>query len=389
VRTTLYNGQVITPLVVRRGGVVVEDGSILRVFEGDDFERTGELIDCRGHYISPGFVDIHTHGIFNGDTMDATPEALHRITRLHAQHGTTSLLPTTLSRGHDEILRALNNICVCIKLPPDGARILGAHLEGNYFSPRMAGAQNPAYLYPPDEQDYMEYVKTGCVVRVAAAPELPGALKLAEQLVPLGIQLSIGHSNGTPEDVRNAIAVGYSSLTHIFNAQSALTSVFVYPEAGVCETALLYDELRVECICDGNHLSPTLLKLIYKIKGADGMIGITDAVYAGAADGDYNMGGLEVEVKNNICILKNQSAFAGSIATMDLCVRTLHLKAGIPIQDAVSICSYTPAKVIGRQNSIGMLHTGFDADINVFDSEINILYTMVQGKTFQNNLADA
>ena len=388
-RTTLYNGQVITPLVVRRGGVVVEDGSILRVFEGDDFERTGELIDCRGHYISPGFVDIHTHGIFNGDTMDATPEALHRITRLHAQHGTTSLLPTTLSRGHDEILRALNNICVCMELPPDGARILGAHLEGNYFSPRMAGAQNPAYLYPPDEKDYMEYVETGCVVRVAAAPELPGALKMAELLVPLGIQLSIGHSNGTPQDVQNAIAVGYSSLTHIFNAQSALNSVFVYPEAGVCETALLYDEIRVECICDGNHLSPTLLKLIYKIKGADGMIGITDAVYAGAADGDYNMGGLDVEVKNNVCILKNQSAFAGSVATMDLCVRTLHLKAGIPIQDAVSICSYTPAKVIGQQNSIGMLHAGFDADINVFDSEINMLYTMVQGKTFQNKLTEA
>ncbi len=388
-RTTLYNGQVITPLVVRRGGVVVEDGRILRVFEDDDFERTGELIDCREQFISPGFVDIHTHGIFNGDTMDATPEALHRITRLHAQHGTTSLLPTTLSRGHDEVLRALKNICVCRELPPDGARILGAHLEGNYFSPKMAGAQNPAYLYPPVEQDYMEYVETGCVVRVAAAPELPGALKMAEQLVPLGIQLSIGHSNGTPEDVRNAIAVGYSSLTHIFNAQSALNSVFVYPEAGVCESALLHDELRVECICDGNHLSPTLLKLIYKIKGADGMIGITDAVYAGAADGDYVMGGLDVEVKNNICILKNQSAFAGSIATMDLCVRTLHVKAGIPIQDAVSICSYTPAKVIGRQNSIGMLHPGFDADINVFDSEINILYTMVQGKTFQNKLANA
>lgn len=387
-RTTLYNGQVITPLVVRRGGLVVEDGRILRVFEGDDFERTGEQIDCRGNYISPGFVDIHTHGIFGGDTMDATPEALQKITRLHAAHGTTSLLPTTLSRGHDEILRALRNICACMQLPPEGARILGAHLEGNYFAPKMAGAQNPAYLYPPEERDYLEYAQTGCVVRVAAAPELPGALDMAKKLVPMGIQLSIGHSNGKPEDVRNAISVGYSSLTHIFNAQSALNSVFVYPEAGVCETALLYDEIRVECICDGNHLSPTLLKLIYKIKGADGMIGITDAVYAGAADGDYNMGGLDVEVKNNICILKNQSAFAGSIATMDLCVRTLHQKAGIPIQDAVSICSYTPAKVIGRQNSIGMLHPGFDADINVFDPDIRILFTMVQGKTFQNRLTN-
>lgn len=386
-RITLYNGQVITPLVVRHGGVVAEDGKIVRVFEGDDFEQTGTLVDCRGNYISPGFIDIHTHGILGGDTMDATPEALHKITRLHAQHGTTGLLPTTLSCGHDEVLNALRNVRACMQLPPDGARILGAHLEGNYFAPAMAGAQNPAFLYPPQERDYMEYVETGCVVRVAAAPELPGALDMAKKLVPMGIQVSIGHSDGTPEDVLNAIAAGYTSLTHIFNAQSALRSVFVYPEAGVCEAALLYDEVRTECICDGNHLSPTLLKLIYKVKGAGGMIGITDAVYAGAPDGDYTMAGLDVEVKNNICILKNHSAFAGSVATMDLCVRTLHHKAGIPIQDAVAICSYTPAKVIGMQDRIGMLHPGFDADINVFDRDINILYTMVQGSVFSNKLA--
>ncbi len=385
-RRTLFNGRVITPLAVKRGGVVVEDGTIVRVFERDDFERAGELVDCGGLYISPGFIDLHTHGIIGGDTMDATVEALHGMTRLHAQHGTTALLATTLSGDQQKILRALDNVNRVMALPPEGARVLGAHLEGNYFAREMAGAQNPAYLHPPVEEEYMELIAKGCVKRVAAAPELPGALAMARKLRPMGIQISIGHSNGKPEDVEKAVAAGYTSITHIFNAQSALRNVFMYPEAGVCEASLVHDEIRAECICDGNHLSPTLLRLIYKIKGADGMIGITDAVFAGAPDGDYVMGGLDVEVGNNICILKDHSAFAGSVATMDLCVRTL-LKAGICMQDAVAICSYTPAKVIGMETSLGLLSPGYGADINVFDEDVNIRFTMVQGNVFQNTLA--
>ncbi len=384
--TTLFNGRLITPESIYHGGVVIEDAKILRLFAGDDFEPKGELIDCKGNYIAPGFVDIHTHSTIEGDVMDATVESLHRMTAQHNRHGTTSLLATTLSSTHENIAKALDNINVVMNMPPSGARVLGAHLEGNYFAPEMAGAQNPLFLYPPANDDYMDFVNKGCIRRIAAAPELPGALEMARKLRPMGIQFSIGHSNGKPADVEKAIAAGYTTLTHIFNAQSALTSVFYYPDGGVCEASLIHDNIIVECICDGNHLSPTLLNLIYKIKGAEGMVGITDSVYAGAKDGDYMFGGLEVEVRDNICILKDGSAFAGSVATMDLCARTLYKKASIPLQDVVKICSGTPAKVIGEDHRIGSIKPGYDADIIVLDDDIHILYTMVLGKATNNRL---
>jgi N-acetylglucosamine-6-phosphate deacetylase len=385
-KTTLFNGRVIAPDSIINGGIVIENDKIVRVFRGSDFESTDTMIDCKGNYIAPGFVDIHTHSTVRGDVMDATVESLHRMTEQHAGHGTTSLVATTLSSTHEKIAKALDNVKKVMALPPAGARVLGAHLEGNYFAPAMAGAQNPQFLYPPASDDYMDFIDRGCVRRVAAAPELPGALEMARKIAPMGIQFSIGHSNGNPSDVEKAIEAGYTSLTHIFNAQSAITSVFCYPECGVSEASLLHDELTVECICDGNHLSPTLLKLIYKIKGADKMVGITDSVYAGAEDGDYMFGGLEVQVRNNICILKNGSAFAGSVATMDLCARTLHKKALIPIADAVRICSGTPAKLIGEDHRLGSIKEGYDADINVFDDDINILYTMILGSAFKNEL---
>ncbi len=386
-RKTLFNGRVITPDGIVRGGVEVDGERIARVFEGDGYDPAGELIDCRGNYIAPGFIDIHTHSTIEGDVMDATVESLHRMTAQHGRHGTTSLVATTLSSTHERIAKALDNINEVMKRPPVGARVLGAHLEGNYFAPQMAGAQNPEYLYPPEKDDYMDFIRRGCVKRVAAAPELPGALEMARKLAPTGIQFSIGHSNGRPWDVKNAIEAGYTTVTHIFNAQSSISNVFCYPEAGVCEASLLYDEISAECICDGQHLSPTLLQLVYKIKGPDRMIGITDSVYSGAADGEYMFGGLEVVVRDNICILKSGVAFAGSVATMDLCLRTLYKKAGIPIGDAVKICAATPAKIIGEQQHIGVIAAGYDADINVFDDDINILYTTVLGKTVNNKLA--
>ncbi len=385
-KTTLYNGKVVLRHdIIRHGGVQVESGRITRVFSGAPPDGEGEKIDCRGQYIAPGFIDVHTHGVMGGDTMDATPEALEKMAKLHADHGTTAIYPSTLSQSRERIMRALTNVAGAMKRPPAGARILGAHMESNYFAPVMAGAQNPAYLYAPRESEYMSYIETGCVRRVSAAPELEGALDMPKKLKGMGVQFSIGHSNGTPKDVENAVHAGYTSLTHIFNAQSALRSVFCYPEFGVCEAALLHDELFVECICDGNHLSPTMLKFIYKVKGSRGMVGVTDAVFAGAPEGSYTMGGLDVKVVDNVCVLQNGKAFAGSVATMDLCVRTLYQKAGICLADAVAICSDSPARLMGLQDR-GCLREGFMADVVVFDEDIGVLLTMVEGEIHKNTL---
>lgn len=379
--TILFNGKVISGDKIFHGGVVIDGSKILTVFKNDEYRHLdGELIDCGGNYISPGFIDIHVHGCYGSDVMDATPESLLSLARFHCKHGTTSLLPTTCSESHNKIKAAVENVRMVMDQPSAGARILGVHLEGNYFAPKMAGAQNPKYLYPPENDDYMDFIESGVVRRVSAAPELPGALEMGKKLSAMGIQMSIGHSNGKHDDVIRAISAGYSSLTHIFNAQSALTSVFLWPDGGVCEAALLHDELTVECICDGFHLSPLLLKLIYKIKGSDGMVGITDSGFAGAPDGKYLLGGMDVTLGNNICILSDGSAFAGSVATMDICVRTLYKAAEIPLQEAVKICSATPARLIGEQYRIGTLAPGYDADINIFDDDIRIQRTFVLGK---------
>jgi N-acetylglucosamine-6-phosphate deacetylase len=149
----------------------------------------------------------------------------------------------------------------------------------------------------------------------------------------------------------------------------------------VCEAALIEERITVECICDGNHLSPTLLKMIYKLKGADKMIAVTDSTFSGAPDGDYVFAGLPVVVGNNICLLKDGSAFAGSVATMDLCLRTLYKKAEIPLVEAVRICTLTPARLISEKDT-GCIKAGNYADIIVFDEDIHVIRSFVLGKEF-------
>lgn len=380
-KTVLHGGIVISPDGLFPGGVVLENGRIARLLTADSALPDGARVDCGGRYIAPGFVDVHVHACYAGDVMDATPASLRALTRLHAAHGTTAMLPTTLSAPHGQVKAAIENIGRVMREAEDGARILGAHLEGNYFARAMAGAQNPAYLYPPAEDDYMDLATAGPVRRVAAAPELDGALEMGRRLSAMGVQMSIGHSNGRCADVAAAVEAGYTSLTHIYNAQSTLNSVFLYPEdAGVCEGALLHDAVRVECICDGHHLSADLLRFIHKVKGPLGMLAVTDSVFAGAPDGDHVMGGLPVTVANNLCCLRDGSAMAGSVATMDLCARTLYRKAGLPLADVVQICSGTPAALIGEDGRMGALRTGYDADVIVFDEEINIFCTYVRGQ---------
>lgn len=379
-KTILYGGMVMTPEGSFPGGVVLENGRIARLLTPDSALPDGERVDCAGRYIAPGFVDVHVHACYGGNVMDATPQALRTLTRLSAAHGTTALLPTTLSAPHEAVKAAIENIGRAMQAPAEGARILGVHLEGNYFAREMAGAQNPAYLYPPSADDYMDLVQAGPVRRVAAAPELSGALDMGRRLSAMGVQMSIGHSNGRCADVALAVKAGYTSLTHIYNAQSTISSIFLYPDAGVCEGALLYDEIRVECICDGHHLSPDLLRLIHKVKGPQGMLAVTDSVYAGAPDGDHEMGGLPVTVANNLCCLRDGSAMAGSVATMDLCARTLYRGAGLPLCDVVQICSGTPAALIGEDDHMGAIRVGYDADVIVFDEDINVTHTYVQGR---------
>mgnify|MGYP000861539023 FL=1 len=387
-RTIFFNGRVITPENVFNGGVVVEGKHIARVFKDDDFEKTGTLIDVKGNYISPGFVDIHVHGAFGAPFSSGNIEDLYRGTRYHAKHGTTSLLPTTASSSHDEVLAALKCYKKAMEGPNDGARILGGHLEGNYMNPKCAGAQNPEFLYGADPHEYMELIDTGIVRRVSASPEVDGVIDMARRLAPQGILMSMAHSDADYSMTMRAIDAGFTHITHIYNAQSMLSNCYYYPQVGICETALLSDEVTVEAICDGRHVPPALLRLMYKIKGAGMMHSTTDAMLSGAPDGKFKGFGMDLLVEDQVCMLESRAAFAGSVATTDRLVRTLYKEAQIPIADAVKMTTLTPARAINEHNHIGRLAEGYDADINIFDENINILATMILGELYTNNLAN-
>lgn len=379
---TLYNARVITPEEIYAGGVVLEGGKIVRLFRGDDHRYTGECIDCGGDYLSPGFVDIHVHGCHGASFFDPTPEALNRATRFHALHGTTSILPTTASAAPEDIRSAVQNIARAMAEGNDGARVLGAHLEGCYFNPKCAGAQNPEFLYPARPEDYMPLVETGAIRRVSASPEIGGVLEMARRLAPLGVLMSVGHSDADYDTMMRALEAGFSHVTHIYNAISMLSNCYYYPQIGACETALLHDEFTVEAICDGRHLPPQLLRLMYKIKGAGRFHAVTDSVFAGAPDGPCDDHGMACLVEDGVCMLADRSAFAGSVATTDRLLRTLVNDALIPLSDAVKMLSLTPAQQIGARD-IGRIAPGMRADLNRFGDDLQIKATWIGGEIYR------
>lgn len=376
---TLYNARIITPEEIFTGGLVIENGLIERVFRGTDFVPVGDAFDCGGDYLSPGFVDIHVHGCNDASFQSGDPEDVLRVTRYFAQHGTTSILPTTASGSAQTVLNAVKCIAEVMKGgSADGARILGAHLEGCYLNPKCAGAQNPAFLFAPRPENYMPIIETGIVRRVSASPEVDGVLDMARRLSADGILMSVAHSDADYDVMMRALEAGFTHVTHIYNAISMLSNCYYYPQVGACETALLHDEFTIEAICDGRHVPPQLLRLMYKVKGPEHFHAVTDSVFAGAPDGPCEEFGMKCLVEDDVCMLADRSAFAGSVATTERLLRVLVQDAQIPLCDAVKMLTLTPARQIGARD-IGRLSAGMRADINLFGQDLILKRTWIGG----------
>lgn len=376
--TLFTNARLVTPERVVPGGIAVEGGYITRVFTGAPDRKADQVVDCDGAYLSPGFVDIHVHGCF-GAMFDEDPDALERAVHYHSRHGTTSILPTTASAPPESVLATARNIARAVGKDTGGARVLGIHLEGCYFNPVCAGAQNPAFLFPAHPDNYMPLIETGAVRRVSASPEVEGVPEMARRLSKEGILMSVAHSNADYDGMMAALDSGFTHVTHIYNALSMLSNCYYYPQVGVCEAALLHDEFTVEAICDGRHVPAPLLRLIHKIKGPDRFHAVTDAVFSGAPDGPCSEYGMDCLVEDEVCMLADRSAFAGSVATTDRLLRTLVFDAHIPVCDAVKMLTLTPAQQI-RQPDIGRLAPGMRADLNIFQDDLALLGTWINGK---------
>jgi N-acetylglucosamine-6-phosphate deacetylase len=395
----LTHGRVITPLERIDGGAVLVEGGLIRDVgpaEGMRVPPGTRVIDVGGAWISPGFIELHLHGAWGGDVMAGSLKDLARMAKGLGRTGVTSFLPSTLSGPLDGIERAVAAIDQAMQARLPGARIAGAHLEGPYFSLEQKGAQNPAYLIPPRPEDYLPLLdRYRCIVRVSAAPELPGGLELGEELRRRGIVASIGHSNATFQEVVRAVASGYTHVTHIFSAMSTVRRVYGYRVSGVVEAALVLDELTAEMIADGHHLPPSLMKLVLKAKGADKVCLVTDSMTAaGMGPGEYSLGGLEVVVESDIpgafeipsqegsrvAKLPDRSAFASSVATMDQLLRTMTRWVGLSLPEAVKLVTLHPARMQGLLRDRGLIGPGMKADLAVFDDDVRILMTLVDGE---------
>jgi len=386
-KLVIHNGKVITPFrIIPNGTIEVIGNKITAIYEGEAKVDNAIVIDAKNMYISPGFIDIHVHGGGGHDFMDGNIEGFLKISELHARYGTTAMLPTTLTGDKEHLLNTLEVYERAHKTNKNGAQFLGLHLEGPYFAMNQRGAQDPRYIRDPNPTEYKEILRrSNHITRWSAAPELKGALEFGRYLKKNKVLAAIAHTDAIYEEVVEAVENGYSLSTHLYSGMSGVSRKNAFRFAGVIESSLLMDELDVEIIADGIHLPSPLLKLIYKVKGPHKIALITDAMRAaGRPPGESVLGhtqhGLKVIVEDGVAKLPDRSAFAGSVATADRLVRNMIGMADVPLLDAILMMTNTPARIMGIDQKKGSLTVGKDADIVIFDQNIQIQETIIGGR---------
>ena len=387
--TTCYrNAKIIFPDCIQEGSVVTENGIIKNIQLGTECTLTGDrVIDCKGMYLSPGFIDIHNHGAGGYDFMDSE-EAIYGACRAHMLHGTTTILPTTITGSKENLLEFVDMFNK-VDLEKEGCpHIHGLHLEGPYFAPTQAGAQNPEYLRNPEPEEYNEVLaRTNRIRRWSFAVELPGSDAFLEALHAHGVVTSLAHSDADYHQVVHAHNLGLSCLTHFYSCMATVRRKNAYRYGGAIEAGYLLDELYVEAIADGSHLPAELLQLIYKVKKPHRICLVTDSIRAaGMPDGEYELGGLPCIKEDGVAKLLDRSAFAGSVATADMLVRTFRRLTGAPLQDVVRMLSLTPAELLGIDVTTGSIKVGKVSDLLVFDEDINIHHISVGARTEYSDL---
>lgn len=385
-KTIIKNGRLITPDGIIDGYILYEDGKIAKIGTGDCIPQADEVIDAQGRYVSPGFIDIHTHGAGGADYMDGTVEAYLTAARMSARHGATLVYPTTLTSSNEVLFDTFDLYEQAVAANTEGAAFGGLHLEGPYFNPKQAGAQDPRYLRNPQPEDYLEILsRSNNIARWSFSPELDGAPEFAAELSKRGIIAAAGHTDATFEQCDEAYKNGCSLITHFYSCISTIIRKNSYRTAGVMEYGYYQDGMAVEIIADGHHVPSSLLHLIVKVKGVDNVVLVTDSMRgAGMPEGPSILGGLadgqECIVENGVAKLLDRSGFAGSVCTADRLVRTMITIGGCTLEQAVQMVSLNPARVMGVADRKGSLEVGKDADIVIFGDNVEVFATIVSGR---------
>ncbi|MFG2063315.1 N-acetylglucosamine-6-phosphate deacetylase [Micromonospora sp. NPDC048871] len=368
--TVRVNGRVVTPSgVVRQGCVEVK---------GDRISAVAEYPSVRdGHWIVPGFVDIHNHGGGGHTFTTGDADSARAAAAFHLNHGTTSLLAGLVSAPIELMRSATTAFAPLVK---QGV-LAGIHFEGPYLSAARCGAQNPQFLRDPSLDELTELVELGegTVRMVTLAPERDGALAAIEMLTGRGVVAAVGHTDATYEQTRAAIAAGASVGTHVFNGMGPVH----HREPGPAVALLSSPNVFCELIADGVHLHDGTLTFAISTAGPERCALITDAMAAaGMPDGEYELGGQAVTVTEGVARLSGDGAIAGSTLTMDAALRHA-VAAGLSVPEAVRMVSTTPALAIGLGNEVGTLQAGLRADLVELDEDLNVVRVMRAGAWVQ------
>jgi N-acetylglucosamine-6-phosphate deacetylase len=377
----IHNARLILPdRVADRAWLQIADEVIQVVGEGAPPD-VHDRVDANGCYLAPGFIDLHVHGGGGSDFLDATAEAFLTAADFHLFGGTTAICPTAATTTYDHFESFLSAWESAKKSCQ--ARLLPVHLEGPHLARAKAGAQNPKLMGPPGDKERDWILRRArSISQMTIAPELPGALELIEAATKAGVTMSAGHTEATDEDMQAAIEAGLRKVTHLFNAMSSASKRKLFRQAGTLEYALANANIFCELVADGFHVSPTLLKLAYRAKGADRIALVSDSLAgAGLPEGTrFQLGEMACKVGPGYALLEDESALAGSLARMIDLVRTMSQQADVPLYDAVRMASLTPATILGVDDRFGSIKPHKTADLVLFDDRFAVQRVWVAGR---------
>ncbi|WP_309122289.1 N-acetylglucosamine-6-phosphate deacetylase [Paenibacillus sp.] len=358
------------------GSVLVRDGRIVSVHAEADAVWTDvdEFVDGNGRLLIPGMIDVHIHGAEGFDMMDGTTKSVEVVSEACARTGCTSFLATSVSSTLEDLLTMIDSVAQTVGREP-GARIVGMHIEGPYLNVKRKGMQNEKYLRHPD-RDEMGLIlqKAGSLIRmVTLAPELPGGMEMIGYLKERGVIPALAHTDATYEEAVEAFRGGASHVTHCCNGMRPIH----HRDPGLILAAFEADHVSVQAIVDDVHLHPAMVRLLYREKGPEKMVLITDALQAmGMGDGTYTFGGHEVKVADGVATLADGTLASSTVTMNEALAKTV--KAGIPLRDAVAMATRTPADLLGLPTK-GRIEPGADADLVLLDERFEVEWTMVGG----------
>jgi N-acetylglucosamine-6-phosphate deacetylase len=392
----IVNATLVLPDRLIPGGAIdVGNGLIARLGPQHELAPwTGPEIDAGGHFVAPGFVDLHVHGGDNADFMDGTVQAFETVVRAHTRHGTTTIVPTSTVARHDQTLAFLRNSREVKRRgprPPLGlGRVAGAHLYGPYFNEDKVGCHPKDPARPPTPDEYEQYLQFADVMLTATcAPELPGAADFYRAAASKGVRLNAGHSNATWSEMAAAHALGLRHVDHLYCAMSSVSSLRercgTPMQASMLEFVLATADMTTEVIADGRHLSPELLRFVATVKGADKTALVTDCSRAlDQPPGVYTFGPLEggepFYSDGSVGLLPDSPNLASSVRGMDFMVRHMHQQVGLDLPTVVRMASLTPATIIGLQEEVGSLAAGKRADLVFLDGALSVTKVFVNGE---------